>query len=215
MDHQYVIVGGGGHALSMMDALLSTGIPVSGYIAPVDRGELAPGVSWLGEDTALELMAFERLRLINGLGSIGTGKRLRRDVYLQLRRQGLHFSALVHAAATVSDLAVVLGDAHQVLAGAVVNAGVECGDNVLINTRAVVEHGCRIGDHCHVATGAVLCGEVRLGDDVHIGAGATILQGLEIGSGSVIAAGSVVTKNVKPLTLVAGVPGQVKRMIEA
>lgn len=215
MDHHYVIIGGGGHALSVADALLSIGATVSGYTAPENCGDLAPGIPWLGTDRALDGIANERLRLVNGIGSVGTGDRVRRDVYLELCRRGQRFFGLTHPRASISALSVSLGEAHQVLAGAVINAGVLCGENVLINTHAVVEHGCRIGDHCHIATAAVLCGEVRLGDDVHVGAGATILQGLEIGAGAIIAAGSVVTKNVKPLTLIAGVPGQLKRMIEA
>jgi acetyltransferase-like isoleucine patch superfamily enzyme len=45
-----------------------------------------------------------------------------------------------------------------------------------------------------------------IGDKVYLGANATILPGVKIGDGAIIGAGSVVTKNVKPYTVVAGVP---------
>ncbi|HRN33722.1 MAG TPA: acyltransferase [Saprospiraceae bacterium] len=45
-------------------------------------------------------------------------------------------------------------------------------------------------------------------DDVWIGSGAIILKGVTIGAGSVIAAGSVVTKNVAPYSIMAGVPAK-------
>lgn len=45
-------------------------------------------------------------------------------------------------------------------------------------------------------------------DDVWVGQGATIMRGIEIGEGSIIAANSVVTKNVAPYTIVAGVPAK-------
>ena len=45
-------------------------------------------------------------------------------------------------------------------------------------------------------------------DDVWIGANAIILPGVRIGSHSVVAAGSVVTKEVPPRTLWAGVPAR-------
>jgi acetyltransferase-like isoleucine patch superfamily enzyme len=46
-----------------------------------------------------------------------------------------------------------------------------------------------------------------------IGAGAIILQGVTIGEFSVVAAGAVVTKDVPPYTVVAGVPAKVVKNI--
>lgn len=50
--------------------------------------------------------------------------------------------------------------------------------------------------------------DIVIGDDVWIGAGAAIMPGVEIGKGAVIAARSVVTKNVLPYEVVAGVPAK-------
>lgn len=50
-------------------------------------------------------------------------------------------------------------------------------------------------------------------DDVWIGAGAIIMDGVHIGCGAVVAAGAVVTRNVPPHTVVAGVPAQVVKTI--
>lgn len=52
---------------------------------------------------------------------------------------------------------------------------------------------------------------VVIGHDVWIGANAIIMQGVSVGTGAVIGAGSVVTKNVPPYTIVAGVPARVVR----
>ena len=49
---------------------------------------------------------------------------------------------------------------------------------------------------------------VTIGDDIWIGANAVILPGVTIGNHSVVAAGAVVTKDVPPHTLVAGVPAK-------
>ena len=43
-------------------------------------------------------------------------------------------------------------------------------------------------------------------DDVWIGAGAVILGGVRIGTGSIVGAGSVVTRDVKPFSVVVGTP---------
>lgn len=48
-------------------------------------------------------------------------------------------------------------------------------------------------------------------DDVWLGTGVTILGGVSVGTGSIVAAGAVVTKNVPPGRIVAGVPARVIR----
>jgi len=49
---------------------------------------------------------------------------------------------------------------------------------------------------------------VEIGHDVWIGHGAIIMPGLKIGHGAVVAAGAVVTKDVEPYAIVAGVPAK-------
>ena len=51
-------------------------------------------------------------------------------------------------------------------------------------------------------------GEINVGNDVLIGQSAIILPGVTIGNGSVVGAGTVVTSDVDPYTIVAGVPGK-------
>jgi acetyltransferase-like isoleucine patch superfamily enzyme len=55
--------------------------------------------------------------------------------------------------------------------------------------------------------------QVIIGDDIWIGAHAAILPGVTIGNHCVIAAGAVVTKNVPPHSLVAGVPAKIIKQI--
>lgn len=50
---------------------------------------------------------------------------------------------------------------------------------------------------------------VAVGDHVWIGARAMILPGVTLGEGAVVAAGAVVTKDVPPYTVVAGVPAKI------
>lgn len=65
----------------------------------------------------------------------------------------------------------------------------------------------------HNDKSAVQTSPVHICTDVWIGANSTILKGVKIGAGSIIATGSIVTKNVPPDTLVAGVPAQEIRII--
>ncbi len=63
-------------------------------------------------------------------------------------------------------------------------------------------------DEQGVSTSAVV-----IEDDIWIGANAVILPGVTIGHHSVVAAGAIVTKDVPPHSLVAGVPAKVIKQI--
>lgn len=56
---------------------------------------------------------------------------------------------------------------------------------------------------------------VVIENDVWLGDRVTVLKGVRIGRGSVVAAGSVVTKDVEPYTVVAGVPARPIRTLDA
>ena len=54
-------------------------------------------------------------------------------------------------------------------------------------------------------------GSIKIGNDVWIGDSAILMDGITISDGAVIAAGAVVTKDVKPYSIVAGVPAKIVR----
>jgi acetyltransferase-like isoleucine patch superfamily enzyme len=95
-------------------------------------------------------------------------------------------------------------------------ASVRIGRNVLIASRVYIT------DHDHVFDDPILsaqqnprisCAPVVIEDGCWIGEGAVILKGLTIGERSVVGANAVVTRDVPPWTLVAGIPAQVIRRI--
>lgn len=52
----------------------------------------------------------------------------------------------------------------------------------------------------------------NIGNDVWIAAGANVLHNVTIGDGAIVGAGAVVTKDVDPYTIVAGVPAKVIKL---
>ncbi|NJD77606.1 MAG: acyltransferase [Candidatus Methanoperedens sp.] len=63
--------------------------------------------------------------------------------------------------------------------------------------------------HCVSPEIPIISGSVIIKRNAFVGAGSIILPGIVIGEKSIIAAGSVVTKDVPPMTIVAGVPATV------
>jgi sugar O-acyltransferase (sialic acid O-acetyltransferase NeuD family) len=205
-----VVLGGGGHAGVVIDALQLAGVSVRGILDP--RPELH-GTTIMevlvlgGDDLLLKLKSEGVSSFVLGVGSVGRTPR-RRRLFEDGLRSGLVPFTVIHPSATCSKWAN-LAAGTVVLANAVINANARIGVNVIINSGTIVEHGCSIGDHTHVASGARVLGDVQIGDEVFIGAGATVKQGITIGNGAVVGAGAVVLNDVAPDLTVAGVPARV------
>lgn len=78
-----------------------------------------------------------------------------------------------------------------------------------------------IGERTNIGAGTVTCNydgvrkhETIIEDDVKIGSDTMLVAPVRVGSGSMTGAGSVVTKDVPPDSLVAGVPAEVKKKLK-
>ncbi len=113
----------------------------------------------------------------------------------------------------------------------------ECGKNLFIGKRVFINMCCHFQDQGGIYIGNdVLIGSyvvmatinhdldpanrscniprgIHIGNKVWIGSHATILPGVTVGDRAVVAAGAVVTKDVPPDTVVAGVPAVVIKKI--
>lgn len=125
-------------------------------------------------------------------------------------RFGTKFDPLVHSKA-IRQIGSSIGEGTIVDAGAIMGPWAEAGKHVILNRGSNIGHDSKIGDYCFIAPSAVLCGHVVLGENVFIGAHATVIPDVKIGENSIVAAGSVVTRNVPPNVMVAGIPAVVKK----
>lgn len=99
-----------------------------------------------------------------------------------------------------------------------IQRGVSIGKGTRISSHTFICEGVHIGENCFIAHGVMFTNDkytesrenwilrtTEIGNNVRIGSNATILP-VKIGDNSIIGAGAVVTKDVPPNTVVAGVP---------
>lgn len=203
-----LIVGAGGHAKVVADALLAAGERVLGF-TDADKarhGQTLCGLPVLGDDSVLEAHSPQAVQLANGIGGVGSVG-ARRSAQQRLQARGWRFVTVKHPTALVSPFARI-GDSVQLLAASVVQAAASIGEGCIVNTAAIVEHDVTLDDWTHVAPRAVICGGAVIGAGSHIGAGAVVLQGLQLGRGTVIGAGAVVVRDFAGEGLLVGVPAR-------
>lgn len=125
------------------------------------------------------------------------------------------FNARIEPGAIIRDQ-VEIGDNAVIMMGAIINIGAEIGANSMIDMGAVLGGRAIVGENCHIGAGTVLAGviepasaePVRIDDNVLIGANSVVIEGVHVGEGAVVAAGAIVTHDVAPHTMVAGVPAK-------
>jgi len=209
-----IVIGAGGHAAVLADALREAGTRVLGFTDPnlCLHGTMRAGLPVLGGDEVLATLSPKDVLLVNGLGFVsGSGREsVRARVQQQLEARSWIFAPVIHPRACISSYASLAADA-QVLAGAILQVGSVIGTGSIINTGAIVEHDTIVGDWCHVAPRATLCGQTRIGDGCLIGAGATVRQSLTLADNTVIGAGAVLLRDSAIGETLCGVPARLLR----
>jgi acetyltransferase-like isoleucine patch superfamily enzyme len=90
--------------------------------------------------------------------------------------------------------------------------GIDIGDDVMIGPNVQLISGGHPLDP-ETRRSQITTAPIRIERGVWIAAGATVLQGVTVGEDAVVAAGAVVTQDVAPRTLVAGVPARAVRTL--
>jgi tetrahydrodipicolinate N-acetyltransferase len=146
---------------------------------------------------------------------------------IRARHSALPLSDLTRFNARIEPGAIIrahveIGDRAVIMMGAVINVGAVIGAETMIDMNVVVGGRVFVGKNCHIGAGAVLAGVIEppsadsvvIEDDVLVGANAVVLEGVRVGKGSIVAAGAIVTKDVPPGVVVAGIPAQVVKAVD-
>ena len=203
-----VLIGGGGHAGVVLNAMRRNGMSVLGYVAPALESRMS--LPYLGTDVEFTARSDAR----RCVAVLGIGKTRASDgrlaVLEQFRAAGFRFPAVVAPGAIVHE-GVTLGEGSVVLDGAVIVTGAELGQACIVNTNATVDHDCKLGDDVHIAPGATLSGAVAVGHHCMIGAGATLIQSIRVCADCLIGAGATVVADITVPGTWIGTPARKSR----
>jgi acetyltransferase-like isoleucine patch superfamily enzyme len=92
------------------------------------------------------------------------------------------------------------------------NVKIRCKNKISIGRNVAISHDVTIMDsdaHEISYEGYQMTKPISIGNNVWIGSRALIMKGVAIGDGAIVAAGSIVTKDVPPNSMVAGIPAKI------
>lgn len=201
-----ILVGGGGHCKSVIEAAESAGRTVYGIIdMPEYVGSRVLGYEVVGSDHDIPKFASE-CDFVVTLGFI-KNPAPRRRLHDLIDGCGGKLATVVASTASVSRHAS-LGEGTVVLHHASVNAGVRIGKGCIVNTQACVEHDAEISDYCHLSTGSIVNGDCRIGAETFVGSGTVVNNGVKIAPGCIIGSGSLVIRDIEKSGTYYGVPAK-------
>lgn len=195
-----------------IDLALDCGYEIVGlYHYNGDRtGEVDHGYKILGSFD--DLFSRKSLQGQNFLLTMGDSK-IRTELSKKIIDRGGFVPTLIHPTSIISRFAKISDVGVYISAFSFVQADSSIGDNTVILSHVNISHTTHIGKGCFLAGGSIIGAYTNMEDNVFIGQGALSISGkvATIGHDAYVGARSLLTKNVPPNTVVAGIPAKVIR----
>ena len=208
MNKPLILIGGGGHCKSVIDAAESAGFTILGILdQPEKVGQEILGYKIIGTDDDIPAYV-DKAEFVITVGQIKTSS-VRCKIAEIIEQAGGKLATIVASDAYVSKYAKV-GEGSVVMHKAFVNAGAVIGKNCIINTMANIEHDAKIGDFCHISTGTIVNGDCKVGERCFIGSQSVLANGITVGDDIIIGAGSLVRKSISEKGIYSGNPAILK-----
>lgn len=203
-----ILIGGGGHCKSVIEAAESAGYQILGVLdMPEDVGKGILSTKVIGTDDDIPSYV-DKSEFVITVGFI-KNPATRIKLYNRVKEAGGKLATIIASTAHVSKYAEI-GEGTVVLHQAFVNAGAKIGNNVILNTFSNVEHDAVIGDQCHISTGVMVNGDCKVGNSVFVGSQSVLANGITIDDDIIIGAGSFVRKSLKTKGIYSGNPAILK-----
>jgi sugar O-acyltransferase (sialic acid O-acetyltransferase NeuD family) len=197
-----VIIGGGGHCRSVIDAVVrSDSYYIHGIIDDTCKaGEKRNGYYILGGISCVPTLTECSFFIAIGRNS---DRQMVRD---KLSHLDIKFANIFHPRCTTPSSLNNKPVGCFFGANSYVGPGCEVGDFSIINTNSCLEHDSSIGAYSHLAPGATTAGHVSIGKGTLVGINSSIRSKISIGDWTTIGMGSVVVKDIRGGSIAFGNP---------
>ena len=208
MNKPLILIGGGGHCKSVIEAAESAGYQIMGVLdLPEELGKPVLATKVVGTDDDIQAYV-DKAEFVITVGFIKSPA-IRIKLYNRVKEAGGRLATIIASTAYVSKYATI-GEGTVVMHHAFINAGAKVGANVILNTFTNVEHDAVIGDQCHISTGTMVNGECVVGERCFIGSQSVLANGITVGDDIVVGAGSLVRKSISQKGIYSGNPAILK-----
>jgi|TARA_B110000495_G_C23004739_1_gene593390 sugar O-acyltransferase (sialic acid O-acetyltransferase NeuD family) len=189
-----LVIGGGGHAKSCIEALsYHPDYSVSGINDP--NISVSPFLHIpLVEGSLKDLFPVHTIVLL-GIGFIKNPKP-REKLINEIQSIGFSTPSFVSSSAYLASNSNIDGGTivmHQAL----INTHVEIGSFTIVNSKALIEHDVKVGSNCHISTGAIINGASKIGSNTFIGSNAVVGNNIEIGNNCIVQAGAFLNHDLQ------------------
>lgn len=203
-----ILIGGGGHCKSVIEAAESAGYSILGVLdMPEDVGKEILSTKVIGTDDDIPSYV-DKAEFVITVGFI-KNPAIRIKLYNKVKEAGGKLATIIASTAHVSKYATI-GEGTVVMHHAFVNAGAKVGNNVILNTFTNIEHDAVIGDQCHISTGTMVNGDCKVGANCFVGSQSVLANGISIGDDIIVGAGSLVRKSISVKGIYSGNPAVLK-----
>lgn len=203
-----ILVGGGGHCKSVIEAAESAGYQILGVLdMPEDVGKDILSTKVIGTDDDIPAYV-DKAEFVITVGFI-KNPAIRIKLFNKVKEAGGKLATIIASTAYVSKYAII-GEGTVVMHKALVNANAKVGNNVILNSFSNISHDAEIGNQCHISTGAIVNGECKIGNNVFVGSQSVLANAIAIGDDIVVGAGSFVRKSIKEKGIYSGNPAILK-----
>lgn len=176
MSNQIILLGGGGHAKSLIEVIEDAGIfKIIGILDDnIPLGNAVLDYQVIGRITDIDEYYSKQIGFVIAIGHIQDNS-IRKKLFEQLTYRRQNIPNIVSPKAHVSYRAK-LDIGSQIMSGAYIGPNSKIGKNTIINTHVVIEHDSDIGDNCHIGPGCVVIGNKVVYDNIFVGANSTVIE---------------------------------------